>query len=235
MSFNANGSKGDAKRSRRPGLVMALLVLAVLMVGGLFVAGRVLWRTIDDSLVEELRIPAEEESDGVAEDGDAVSDDSADSADDEIMDGDDGASGRGGNKSDIIESDEPKTAEEIACENWSGNIAKLVEMQDNDKRPTESDVRRFKALFDKIPDESKEEQVHEALNLLNDGCIDCLASILFDLNEPKDVLEAVYHDIMNRPEEVKMPLVRRVARDERHPMSEDALDVLIAVDDSEGK
>ena len=55
--------------------------------------------------------------------------------------------------------------------------------------------------------------------------------ILFDTKEPKDVLSSIYYDLLNRPEELKMPIIRKLAADKNHPLSEEALDLLVMVDD----
>jgi hypothetical protein len=41
----------------------------------------------------------------------------------------------------------------------------------------------------------------------------------------------VFYDLLNRPEELKMPIIRKLAADKCHPLSEEALDLLIMVED----
>lgn len=135
---------------------------------------------------------------------------------------------------DIIEEgdNEPlKTESEMAYEEWEKVFDGLVKLQNEGKRPTAKQVADFKAAFDKLSDEVKLENIPHAQNLFTDAAIDYLTVILFDTKEPKDVLSSIYYDLLNRPEELKMPIIRKLAADKRHPLSEDAFDLLVMVDD----
>lgn len=135
---------------------------------------------------------------------------------------------------DIIEEgdNEPlKTESEMAYEEWEKVFDGLVKLQNEGKRPTAKQVADFKAAFDKLSDEVKLENIPHAQNLFTDASIDYLTVILFDTKEPKDVLSSIYYDLLNRPEELKMPIIRKLAADKRHPLSEDAFDLLVMVDD----
>ena len=129
------------------------------------------------------------------------------------------------------DNERPKTESEIAYEEWEKIFDGLVRFQNEGKRPTAKQVADFKAAFDKLSDEVKLENIPHAQNLFTDASIDYLTVILFDTKEPKDVLSSIYYDLLNRHEELKMPIIRKLAADKNHPLSDEALDLLVMVDD----
>ena len=124
-----------------------------------------------------------------------------------------------------------KTESEIVYEEWEKVFDGLVKLQNEGKRPTTKQVADFKVAFDKLSDETKVENIPHAQNLFTDDSIEYLTVILFDTKEPTDVLSSIYHDLLNRPEELKMPIIRKLAADKNHPLSEEAFDLLVMVDD----
>ena len=132
----------------------------------------------------------------------------------------------------VAETDEESKPEcEINYESWVKIFDGLVKLQNEGNKPTQRQVADFKAAFDKLSDEVKLENIPHAQNLFTDVSIDCLTAILFDDKEPEDVLSSIYYDLLNRPEELKMPIIRKLAADKNHPLSEEALDLLVMVDD----
>ena len=129
----------------------------------------------------------------------------------------------------------PKTDAEVAYEAWEKLFDGLVKLQNEGNKPTAKLVADFKAAFDKLSDETKLENIPHAQNLFADDSIEYLTVILFDTKEPTDVLSSIYHDLLNRPEELKMPIVRKLAADKTHPLSGEALELLVMVDDPEIK
>lgn len=124
-----------------------------------------------------------------------------------------------------------KTASEIAYEEWEKIFDGLVKFQNEGNKPTTKQVVDFKAAFDKLSDEVKLENIPHAQNLFTDASIECLTVILFDTKQPKDVLSSIYYDLLNRSEELKMPIIRKLAADKNHLLSEEAFDLLVMVDD----
>ena len=125
----------------------------------------------------------------------------------------------------------PKTDAEVAYEEWEKVFDGLVKLQNEGNRPSAKQVADFKAAFDKLLDEVKLENIPHAQNLFTDASIDYLTVVLFDTKEPKDVLSSIYYDLLNRPEELKMPIIRKLASDKSHPLSEEAFDLLVMLDD----
>ena len=124
-----------------------------------------------------------------------------------------------------------KTVSVMAYEEWEKIFDGLVKRQNEGKSPTAKQVADFKAAFDRLSDEVKLENIPHAQNLFTDASIEYLTVILFDTKEPKDVLSSIYYDLLNRPEELKMPIIRKLAADKSHPLSDEALDLLVMVDD----
>ena len=124
-----------------------------------------------------------------------------------------------------------KTESEIVYEEWEKVFDGLVKLQNEGNKPIAEQVADFKAAFDKLSDEVKLENISHAQNLFTAASIDYLTVILFDTKEPKDVLSSIYYDLLNRPEELKMPIIRKLAADKNHPLSDEALDLLVMVED----
>lgn len=138
------------------------------------------------------------------------------------------------NEEDVPGPDEPPplTQAEIDYEEWEKLFDRLVKYQDDrGEAPSQKQIADFKSAFDKLSDDVKLENIPHAQNLFSDLSIGYLTAILYDVNEPKDVLESIFHDILNRPEELKMPIIRKIVADEKHPLSEDALDILVITED----
>ena len=83
--------------------------------------------------------------------------------------------------------------------------------------PTPQEMSEFCAAFDKIPEERKIDEIHHAINLIPDENLLLLAAILFDKSQNRDVIDAIYSDILNRDESVKMPVVEKIYQDREHP------------------
>lgn len=88
------------------------------------------------------------------------------------------------------------------------------------------DAEDFRKAFARVPDESREECLHRALNLIPDENALLLAGVLLDKSFGKDVLEAVFNDILNRDEQVKLPLLKSIHKDRAHPCWADAAWIL---------
>ena len=132
-------------------------------------------------------------------------------------------------------SDEPEEQEQLTEEEkrkaaaearWDKAIEKCEALQDAEERPSKSDVAEFKAAFDALDADDKLQQVTRANILLLDSSVECLKAILFDVNEPEEVLSSVFHDICNRDESIKLPIFKAIANLKAHPMADDAKEIL---------
>ena len=77
----------------------------------------------------------------------------------------------------------------------------------------------FKESFDALSLKAKVESIHDALNLLPDGQVDFLAAILLDSQEPENVLECIFMDLLNRNTEMVADVLAMVAENESHPLA----------------
>ena len=79
------------------------------------------------------------------------------------------------------------------------------------------DMEKFAKAFSRLPEERKDEEIHRALNLLPDENVFLLAAILFDKKQSAEIVDTVFSDILNRPEEVKNPILDKILLDRNHP------------------
>ena len=86
---------------------------------------------------------------------------------------------------------------------------------------TMEDVDEFSARFRKVPDAQKEDCLRRALNLVPDENVMLLAGILMDKSQPKELVELVYNDVLNRDEDVKRPILLQIYKDKTHPCWKD--------------
>ena len=84
------------------------------------------------------------------------------------------------------------------------------------------DVQEFVRKFNAIPPPLRKGSVHRALNLIPDANVALLAGVLFDKSQPKEIVREVFNDIVNRPEEVKEPILKEIVKDKTHPCCSDA-------------
>lgn len=88
------------------------------------------------------------------------------------------------------------------------------------------DVEDFRKALARVPDESRDECLHRALNLIPDENALLLAGVLLDKSFGKDVLEAVFNDILNRDDSAKLPILKNLYKDRTHPCWADAAWIL---------
>ena len=109
---------------------------------------------------------------------------------------------------------------------WNNAISSVTALQEEGRRPSASEVRKFKAAFDAFSAEQKRDNINEALNLFTDESIDCLTAILYDSSEPLDILNDVFNDIMNRPDEIRGKVFQHIVSDPKHPLLDEVRDIL---------
>lgn len=118
--------------------------------------------------------------------------------------------------------EEQPTQQELALANWEKSFDGFVKLQEDEKwTPSETDIAKFKTLFDKMDAEQRLEQVPHAQNLFSDASFGFLKAILMDPSEPQDVLESIYYDLLNRHEELKYPVLREVYKVKNHPLRDE--------------
>lgn len=60
--------------------------------------------------------------------------------------------------------------------------------------------------------------VSDALNLVPDSNFAVFVPLLFDKGQPEEILEAIFNDMLNREEHIKVPLMKELRKDKTHPM-----------------
>ena len=108
-----------------------------------------------------------------------------------------------------------ETPEEKAVADWERAVD-LAIAQTN--APVELRARQVKEAFDKLADDAKEENIRRLLNLTPDDQFGLVSEILFDKTCSENVLDAIFSDALNRPEEIKVPIMKRLVQDKKHPM-----------------
>jgi hypothetical protein len=77
-----------------------------------------------------------------------------------------------------------------------------------------------------LPPEAQEEFVAHAVNLCEDEQFDLLANIYFETATPSEVKETIFNDVLNRPDEIKLPLLAKTLRNPTHPMAGESKEIL---------
>ncbi len=127
---------------------------------------------------------------------------------------------------------EEKTPRDNAVDAWESMLAEVI---DQKNVSTTEQAKSVKDAFDRLDKADQSDCIHEALNLFPDERFPALYGILFDKSEDPDVLDAIFSDALNRPEEIKMPLLKTLRKDREHPMFFESARILDVVDPEEGK
>ncbi len=110
--------------------------------------------------------------------------------------------------------DPGETEEDAAVAAWETLVEDFAASSDH-AVTKESSAKVNKALK-RLPRERRRESAQSLLNLVSDGDFGVMRDVLFDSAQPIEVIDAVFNDLLNRPDEVKIPLLEEIARDEAH-------------------
>ena len=88
----------------------------------------------------------------------------------------------------------------------------------------------MKAALKEVPDTEKDTGVHTLLNLLPDESFAMVEPILLDPTENPDVLDAIFSDMLNRPDELKNPYIIKISKMRDHPEFTDAMHIKTVTD-----
>lgn len=102
---------------------------------------------------------------------------------------------------------------------------RLDELLTNDTDNTAT-VRGLVSSMRGLPPEAQEEFVAHAVNLCEDEQFDLLANIYFEAATPSEVKETIFNDVLNRPDEIKLPLLAKTLRNPTHPMAGESKEIL---------
>ena len=135
-----------------------------------------------------------------------------------------------------ISENEPEDPETVAAREAVEAFDAFVEdwREEREGGVTQDDIDAFKEAFSQVREANKEEEIHVALNLLPDEHIMLLVGILLDKSQDEDILGLIFADILNRSDEVKLPIIREVYKDREHPSWSDAQFILSGMDGETG-
>ena len=132
---------------------------------------------------------------------------------------------------ELSEDEKREAAEESQVEAFDGLADKWTEPAAD--KVTIAEVHGFHDAFAILPKARQEECLRRALNLIPDENIMLIAGILLDKRVDRELIEIAFHDILNRDEEVKNPILDLIYKDKSHPCWSDAAWIKDAVGEEE--
>jgi len=87
-------------------------------------------------------------------------------------------------------------------------------------------VRGLVSAMRGLPPEAQEEFVAHAVNLCEDEQYGLLEEIYYNSSTPKEVSETIFNDALNRPDEIKLPMLAKPLRNPTHPMAAESKEIL---------
>jgi hypothetical protein len=116
----------------------------------------------------------------------------------------------------------PVPAPQNVITNWE---SRLDDILDADVEEQEK-AKRMAELLPRLPEEGQMEVAQHLANLTLDEDFGLIARFLTDPTLPEDVLDVFLSDSLNRPNEVKLPVLLEVARNPQNPKAEEAREIL---------
>jgi hypothetical protein len=122
----------------------------------------------------------------------------------------------------------PKTATATAGTSLPPGTAwedRLDELLTNDTDNTTT-VRGLISSMRGLPPEAQEEFVAHAVNLCEDEQFADMEKVYFDPGTAKEASETIFNDALNRPDEIKLPMLAKTIRNPAHPMAAESREIL---------
>ena len=91
---------------------------------------------------------------------------------------------------------------------------------------TSTAARSLLAAIPGLPVEAQEQYIAHALNLCEDSDFSRAEEIYLRPGTPASVSEAIFNDSLNRPDEVKLPLMAKTMANPSHPMAGESRGIL---------
>lgn len=111
------------------------------------------------------------------------------------------------------------------------DFEKIQDLYTDENSPAEisrQDCEKFRDALGRLAGADREVALRQTLALLDGGRYALVTPMLLDALGEKNDLDVLYHDLLNRPDEIKYPLLKELAKMKDHPLSADAKDVLEA-------
>lgn len=106
--------------------------------------------------------------------------------------------------------------------NWEDRIDDIVGSDEADTNK----VKQLFALFPNLPEDGQEEVVQHLSNLVEDDDYAPLGDLLKNAKLPEGVLDELLADVLNRPNNLKLPLLLDVASNPDHAKKDEAKDLM---------
>lgn len=125
-----------------------------------------------------------------------------------------------------------QTPRERAVAAWESLVDRVIAQADV---PAAEQAKRVKEAFDALDKQDQMDGIRRSLNLFQDEQFPSLYDILFDKAEDPEVLDAIFSDALNRPEELKNPLMKELVKDKEHPCFFESARILDVIGELEAK
>ena len=111
---------------------------------------------------------------------------------------------------------------ETALKRWEDRLvlyyAEGAKERVKDTPVTVEEQVEMREFFNALASDAKLENINHAVNLLPDETVSVLNGILLDTAQPAEVLGVIFHDMLNRDEAIKNPLMEEIVKNKAHPM-----------------
>jgi hypothetical protein len=106
--------------------------------------------------------------------------------------------------------------------NWEEKLEEILS-----SAATEAEkAKQIMAIFGRLPQDGQVEAAQHLSNLVANQDYAPLGRMLTNSALPDDVLDVLMSDVLNRPNSMKLPLLLDVARNDQHPKTGEARDLL---------
>ncbi len=116
----------------------------------------------------------------------------------------------------------PKPDPETALKQWEDRLALYyaegAKERVKDTPVTMEEQAEIRELFNALEPDVKLENINHAVNLLPDETVSVINGILFDTTQPGEVIAVIFHDLLNRDESIKNPMMEEIVKNKAHPM-----------------
>lgn len=116
----------------------------------------------------------------------------------------------------------PRPTQAATEVSWEEKLDVILSGEDDNRRT----VRRLLQGFDRLPPEAQTEYIAHALNLCEDDNYKEMEAIYMRADTVAEVREQIFDDVLNRPDEIKLPMMARTMAAPNHPLAGEAKDIL---------
>ncbi len=115
-----------------------------------------------------------------------------------------------------------QTGAAVSEDEWVERLDNLLDA-DEDNSAT---ARKLIAALPALPPEAQEEYVAHAVNLCGDEDFGLLANVYLASETPPIVAEIIFDDALNRPDDLKLPMLAKTLQNPTHPLAGESREIL---------